>query len=253
MKNKPVLYTLLLLLTCGVFSCTSAESDAAETMAQQEHEKKILVFSKTTGFRHKSIPAGKAALLQLGKEHKVAVDTTENAAVFTADSLAQYAVVVFLNTTKDVLDAEQQAAFEKYIQSGGGFAGVHAATDTEFNWPWYNQLVGAYFANHPEIQAAAIDVLDKNHPSTTHLPDRWEREDEWYNFKSMNPDVHVLANLDEKSYKGGENGEQHPIAWYHEFDGGRAFYTALGHTEESYREEAFLQHLWGGIKYAMGE
>jgi uncharacterized protein len=252
MKNKTALYTLLLLLTCGAFSCSSEASEqaAAEVDAQQ---KKILVFSKTAGFRHKSIPAGKAALLQLGKAHSVAVDTTENAAYFTADSLQQYAAVVFLNTTGDVLNAAQQAAFEKYIQSGGGFAGVHAATDTEFDWPWYNKLAGAYFASHPEIQEAAIDVLDKVHPSTTHLPDRWEREDEWYNFKSMNPDVRVLANLDESTYKGGENGARHPIAWYHAYDGGRAFYTAMGHTEASYSDELFLEHVWGGITYAMGE
>ncbi|WP_276498185.1 ThuA domain-containing protein [Pontibacter litorisediminis] len=252
MKNKPALSALLLLLAFGVFSCSSADSDAAADQAQKREEK-ILVFSKTSGYRHESIPAGKAALLQLGKEHQVRVDTTENAAVFTADSLAQYAAVVFLNTTEEVLNAEQQRAFEKYIRSGKGFVGVHAATDTEYDWPWYNKLVGAYFASHPEVQQAAIDVLEKNHPATAHLPDRWERQDEWYNFKSMNPDVHVLANLDENSYKGGGNGAQHPVAWYHEYDGGRSFYTALGHTQESYSEELFLRHLWGGVRYAIGD
>ncbi|SFH25054.1 ThuA domain-containing protein [Pontibacter chinhatensis] len=251
MRKSIILYSLL-LLACSAFSCSSEASEQA-TATESAQQKRILVFSKTAGFRHESIPAGKAALLQLGQEYNVGVDTTENAAYFTADSLKKYAAVVFLNTTKDVLDETQQEAFKQYIQSGGGFAGVHAASDTEYDWPWYNQLVGAYFTSHPEVQKAAIDVLDKDHLSTSHLPDRWEHTDEWYNFKSMNPKVHVLANLDERSYKGGENGENHPIAWYHEFDGGRAFYTALGHTKESYSDTLFLRHMWGGIRYAMGE
>ncbi|QCR22948.1 ThuA domain-containing protein [Pontibacter sp. SGAir0037] len=236
---------LALLFTC----CYFTEND--EPVAAKED--KILVFSKTVGFRHESIPAGVAALKKLGKEHQVQVSATEDAAVFNADSLSQYKVVVFLSTTQDVLNDKQQAAFENYIRKGGGFVGIHAATDTEYNWPWYNKLVGAYFVSHPATQKAAIDVVDHTHASTKALPKRWERVDEWYNFKDMNPDVKVLAKLDEKSYKGGENGDNHPIAWYHEFDGGRAFYTGLGHTTESYSEPLFLQHIWGGIEYVMGK
>jgi type 1 glutamine amidotransferase len=245
-----LLGALALLLSGSIQSCAETPDTAADAAAVGP---RILVFSKTTGFRHESIPHGKAALLKLGQEHKVQVDTTENAAYFVADSLQNYQAVVFLNTTKDILNPEQQTAFEAYIRSGGGFAGIHAATDTEYDWPWYTKLVGAQFENHPEIQQAAIDVVDKNHPATQGLPDRWERRDEWYNFKHINPEVKVLATLDEKTYEGGKNGDHHPIAWYHAYDGGRAFYTALGHTNESYTEPRFLQHMWGGIRYAMGK
>ncbi|MFT2010931.1 ThuA domain-containing protein [Pontibacter sp. 13R65] len=242
-------------LQCLVWLCLGLTvlPSCQEVEEQQVEQQAILVFSKTAGFRHESIPAGIKALQALAQEHGVRLTATEEAAYFAADSLKMYKAVVFLNTTGDVLNQAQQEAFESYIQAGGGFAGIHAASDTEFDWPWYNKLVGAYFDSHPATQHAAIEVLDKKHLSTSHLPDRWERTDEWYNFKSMNPDVQVLANLDESSYEGGKNGSHHPIAWYHAYDGGRAFYTALGHTSESYSEPLFLQHMWGGIRYAMGE
>ncbi len=213
---------------------------------------RVLVMSKTAGFYHTAIPVGIAAIQNLGKKHGFDVDTTKNSALFTAGNLKKYAAVVFLNTTGTILDSNQKQAFENYIRSGGGFVGVHAATDTEYSWPWYNKLVGAWFLNHPQQQVARLKVLEKNHPSTRHLPDVWERKDEWYNFKNINPDVKTLITIDEKSYKGGKNGSFHPMAWYHDFEGGRAFYTALGHTEESYEEPMFLEHLLGGIRYAMG-
>ncbi|GAB3829620.1 ThuA domain-containing protein [Pontibacter rugosus] len=251
MKYTMPHWAFLLLSFFSLQACSSSKPAVAVEKATATP--RILVFSKTNGFRHESIPAGKAALQQLGLSHQVQVDTTEDATLFVTDSLQQYDAVVFLSTTMDVLDATQQLAFEEYIRGGGGYVGVHAAADTEYDWPWYNKLVGAYFSSHPQVQKAQIQVLDKNHAATAHLPDVWEREDEWYNFKSMNPEVKVLANLDEKSYTGGENGEKHPIAWYHSYDGGRAFYTALGHTSESYSDSLFLKHLWGGISYAIGE
>jgi type 1 glutamine amidotransferase len=155
-------------------------------------------------------------------------------------------------TTGDVLDDSQQAAFERYIQAGNGFVGVHSATDTEYDWAWYGGLVGAYFASHPDIQTAAVQREDSTHPSTVSLPDLWVRTDEWYNFQTNprdNGDIHVLASLDEASYAGGRMGD-HPIAWYRSYDGGRAWYTAGGHTSESYAEPLFLAHLQGGIEYA---
>ncbi|HEY9364202.1 MAG TPA: ThuA domain-containing protein [Chitinophagaceae bacterium] len=212
----------------------------------------ILVFSKTSGWRHLSIDAGKTALIKLGNENGYIVDTTENADFFTEASLKKYSAVIFLNTTGDVLNDNQQAAFKNYIQSGGGFVGVHAATDTEHDWPWYGKLVGAYFLNHPKIQQATLNVLDTKHVSTRHLPKQWKHTDEWYNFKDISTDIKVLISIDEKSYEGGKNG-YHPIAWYHEFDGGRAFYTELGHTDECYTDQLFLRHLLGGIKYAIGK
>ena len=108
-------------------------------------EELVLVFSKTAGFRHDSIDEGIAAVCELAGAEGIAVDATEDAANFTAEPLGEYDAVVFLSTTGDVLNAEQQAAFEAYIQGGGGFAGIHAASDTEYDWPWYGDLVGAYF------------------------------------------------------------------------------------------------------------
>lgn len=236
---------LLCLLALGCSSLRAPEQGRASNPA-------ILVFYKTVGFYHKSIPDGLAALQKLGSEHRIQVDTTNDAHRFTAEGLKPYDAVVFLNTTGDVLDNAQQAAFEQYIRSGRGYVGIHSATDTEYKWPWYNKLAGAWFSSHPKIQKARIHVVNKKHLSTQHLPDVWERKDEWYNFKDLNPGVTVLANLDEQSYKGGTNGANHPIAWYHEFDGGRAWYTAGGHTSESYKEPLFLQHVLGGLKYAMG-
>ncbi len=215
--------------------------------------KRILVFSKTAGFRHSSIKQGKEAILKLAKENNFIADTTENAAYFTSKTLKQYAAVVFLNTTGDILNSEQQAAFEKYIQSGKGFVGIHSATDTEYDWPWFCRLVGANFSSHPKPQNATLLVVDNNHLSTDFLPQQWKRFDEWYNFKNRNAEVKTLLLIDEKSYEGGTENNNHPMSWYHEFDGGRAFYTALGHTEESYKEELFLKHILGGIKYAMGK
>jgi cytochrome c len=213
----------------------------------------VLVFSKTTGFRHDSIPDGIAAVRALGAEHGFRVDDTENAERFTDTTLAQYKVVMFLSTTGDILDQEQKAALERYIRAGGGFVGIHSASDTEYHWPWYGRFIGAWFASHPQIQHATIRIEDANHPSTKGLPASWERTDEWYNFRSdPRGAVHVLASLDESTYTGGAMGSDHPIAWCQNLDGGRSWYTAMGHTRESYAEPLFRLHLWGGIESAAG-
>jgi cytochrome c len=213
----------------------------------------VLVFSKTTGFRHDSIPQGIAAIEALGAEHGFAVETTEDAARFSDVVLARYRVVVFLSTTGDVLDTGEKAAFERYIRSGGGFVGIHSASDTEYGWPWYGRLVGTWFASHPQIQRATVHIANPDHPSMKGLPALWERTDEWYNLRS-NPRgaVRVLATLDEATYSGGAMGADHPIAWCHEVDGGRSWYTAMGHTGESYVEPLFRLHLLGGIESAAG-
>lgn len=242
-RKPSYLYLLIaVLMVFGVSSCHQEE----------KREPKVLVFSKTTGYRHQAIPDGIAAIIKLGAENGFKVDTTENAEKFTENNLKQYNAVIFLNTTGNPLNAVQQSNFERYIQAGGGFMGVHAAADTEYNWPWYNKLAGAWFESHPEQQNATIRIVDNSHPSTEGLPKNWNRFDEWYNFKSINPDIKVVAYLDEKTYKGGKNGDKHPFAWYHEFDGGRAYYTAGGHTAEGYKDPNFLKHLMGGIKYVMG-
>ena len=181
------------------------------------------------------------------------MDTTTDDNKFAEDSLKKYAALIFLSTTGNILSGNQENVLERYIQAGGGFVGIHAATDAEYDWGWYGRMIGGYFINHPAEQEANLIINDKNHPATDSLPATWRRKDEWYNFKYVNKDVKVLISIDEKSYTGGTNGDSHPMSWYHEFDGGRVFYTELGHTAESYSEPLFLKHILGGIKYAMGD
>ncbi|MFJ6695086.1 ThuA domain-containing protein [Streptomyces sp. NPDC091272] len=216
--------------------------------------KRVLVFSKTGGFRHDSIPEGVAALKELGRTSNITVDSTEEAAQFTTSNLARYDAVVFMSTTGEVLNTDQQKAFENYIRTGGGYVGVHAAADTEYEWPFYGGLVGAYFASHPQIQKATTRFEDHTHPSTAHYGESVERTDEWYNYRT-NPraKARVLATLDETTYNGGTMKGDHPIAWCQTYEGGRSFYTGSGHTKESYAEPAFRQHLLGGLRYAAGQ
>jgi len=211
----------------------------------------VLVFTKTSGFRHDSIPAGITAIKSLGDQHNFRVDAGEDGTVFSDENLARYQVVIFLNTTGDVLDPGEEAAFERFVRRGGGFVGIHAATDTEYEWPWYGGLVGTYFDSHPAIQPALLKVVDATHVSTKHLPAEWTRTDEWYNFRDdPSPRVQVLIRIDETTYTGGRMGANHPISWSHAYDGGRAWYTAMGHTTESYQDPLFLSHLLGGIRWA---
>lgn len=240
--RRNYLSILLAVIVASFFSLTNAHAQAEPF--------KVLVFSKTAGFRHDSIPAAIKALKDLGARHNFIVDATEDANAFSDANLTLYKAVVFLLTTGDALNESQQGAFERYIRAGKGYVGIHSASDTEYNWPWYGGLVGAYFDSHPAIQRATIHLENRNHTSTARLPNPWVRTDEWYNFR-VNPraSVQVLARLDESTYSGGTMVD-HPIAWYHTYDGGRAWYTAGGHTSESYSEPEFLEHLRGGIEYA---
>src|SRR3954451_18313614 len=238
-----IVVSLLVLTTAGI------------TFARQAQQPRVLVFSKTAGFRHSSIETGVALVKKIGAEQGFAVDATEDATAFTDANLKKYRAVVFMSTTGDVLNDAQQDVLERYIQAGGGWVGVHSATDTEYDWPWYGRLAGAWFNGHPgnpNVRKATYRVLDKSHPSTEGFPDTLFREDEFYNFKSIDPTIHPLIEIDEKSYEGGTNGEHHPMSWYHDFDGGRAWYTNMGHTEATYSEPLFLRHLLGGLRYAIG-
>ena len=244
MKNKSNLLRLaFLFMALGIFGAVFAAVNPPKQV-------KILVFFETKGFYHSSIPVAVAALQKLGQSNNMLVDTTSESATFLQPDLEKYGAIVFMSTTGDVFNEAEQEAFKKYINNGGGFVGIHAATDTEYGWPWYNQLVGGYFKSHPRQQEAVLNVVDGNHKSTKHLPVQWKRFDEWYNFKDMQPGLHILINIDEKSYEGGEMGDSHPMAWYHKFDGGKAFYTELGHTNESFSDPLFLLHILGGIQYA---
>ena len=240
------LLLILYIISIIVLSCQPGEMPKGQD---------IIVFSKTTEFRHKSIAAGKEALRKIAERNHWKVTFSENARIFNPESLEGVKVVVFLNTTGNILNATQEQHFEEFIQNGGGFVGIHSATVTEPNWAWYRKLVGTYFKNYMNIQKATINIIDPNHPCTQHLDQTWEHTDEWYNF--IDPldekQYHILAELDESSYQGGGKGEKHPISWCHEYDGGKVFYTALGHTKESYQEKEFLCHIEQGIRWTMEE
>ncbi len=239
---------LLTVILC-IFSCS-----------KKSGKPRILVFSKTAGYHHELIAEGNIAIQQLGSQNNFDVDTTSNASMFVEDTLKKYATIVFLSTTGDVLDYKQEAAFERYIQAGGGYMGIHAATDCEYDWGWYGRLAGAYFLDHPgmndtfpNVQEGVLNIVDTNTLATKGLPVNWKRTDEFYSFKKISKDIKVIMTIDEKSYHGGKNGNNHPMAWYHEYDGGRAFYTELGHTKESFSEANYLKHILGGIQYAIGD
>ncbi|MFB9808668.1 ThuA domain-containing protein [Haladaptatus pallidirubidus] len=228
-------------------------------------EVNILVFSATAGYRHGNIEYGiqqlqglKDRIVAETDADSVTIDTIpQDASAFpsNASELEQYDTIIWFNTTGDVINVDQQAAFEKYIQNGGGYAGIHAAADTEYDWSFYGDMLGgAYFKDHPAVQEAEIHVTDQTHPSTEHLPDRWSVADEWYDY-AENPrgDVHVLASVDEDSYTGATMSRaDHPIIWCQNYRGGRAWYTGRGHTEAAFDEDAFLEHVLGGILWAGG-
>jgi type 1 glutamine amidotransferase len=236
----------------------SARSDAASTSdATADADPSsfnVLLFSRTTAFRHTSIPVALTTLTELGATNGYLAEATEDPAAFTAANLARFRVVVFLMTTGDPLDDAGQAAFETWIASGGNYVGVHSAADTEYDWPFYGALVGAYFKQHPAIQQATVNVEVADHPATSGLPSPWVRTDEWYDFQT-NPraTTTVLLTIDESTYTGGTMGPDHPLVWAHTTaGGGRAIYTAMGHTEESYADPLFKQHLAGAIRWAAG-
>ncbi|WP_405729826.1 ThuA domain-containing protein [Streptomyces sp. NBC_00028] len=208
---------------------------------------RLLLYTRTTDYRHDSIPAGIAALRTLGD---FAVDATEDPAALEAP-LDGYAAVVFLSTSGEVLTDPGRARLAAYLESGGGFVGIHAAACTEYDWPYYGEMLGTWFDRHPAHQPGKALIEDRTHPATRHLPPVWEFTDEWYDFRT-NPreTVRVLASADESSYDGGGMGPDHPLVWCREQGAGRVFYTALGHAPEAYEDPDFRAHLLGGISWA---
>ena len=211
----------------------------------------VLVITETKGWVHDSIESGLKLIQNIGNKNNFNVYHSDNSSVITYKNLKEIKTIIFLNTTEEILTDVEQKVMESFIQSGKGFVGVHAAADTEYNWQWYGKLVGAYYRNHPEVMNGKI--LTINHKITNHLDSEWEIEDEWYNFDYVNYDINILLHLDEDSYIGGEHPDYHPITWYHEYDGGRSFYTGLGHTKEVYDDERFIKLLEKGILYASYE
>ena len=273
MRSALVVLASVLACAIGIVPATAAGAAKEGASAKAQTLERVLVFSKTGGFRHDSIPQGIAAIQALGTANGFEVVATEDAAQFTDANLATFDVVVFLSTTGEVLNDEQQAAFERYIQAGGGYAGIHAASDTEYSWPWYGELVGGYFRNHPPgTPSAAVDIEDGDEPSTEGLPTRWQRTDEWYNFQHPTTPVvngnttvadysprarhvKVLATVDESTYDeqdGNTEDDDHPVAWCSRFDGGISWYTAMGHTQASFSDANFRQHILGGLQTAAG-
>ena len=243
MIHRLLILVVLLVPLCG---CSSATRDESIN---------VLIFTHTQGFRHDSIPAGTKALHRLCFDAAYACVSTEDASFFTAENLAQFRVIVFLNTTGDILNDEQQRAFENWFRtkdSFRGFVGIHSAADTEYDWPFYQSMLGGHFTGHPPVQSAVVVCDDHTHPSTRHLPERWQRTDEWYNYAPNPRDSNavILLTLDTNSYEGSTMPGDHPIAWCREINGNRAFYTGGGHTIESFAEPMFLEHLAGGLRWA---
>lgn len=219
---------------------------------------RVLIFSKTLGYRHDSITNGIAAIRDLGKQQGFAVEATEDSSVFTATNLARFAVVVFLSATGDVLNPDQESALKSYVLSGGGFAAIHGAVfgplACEEHWTWYGEMFCCAFTNHSAVVPATVNLDDAKHPANAGLPAHWQRTDEWYNFSGTPRGcARVLATLDESSYHGGRMGEDHPIAWCRRVGQGRLWYTAMGHTASSFAEPLFQRHLLGGILIAAGK
>ena len=273
--QAPGEYDAVLTVSDGELTATRTVRVQVLDDADPEARFRVLVFSKTTGFRHDSIDEGHAAIEALGDEHAFQVDHTEDATAFRDAVLRNYDTVVFLSTTGDPLNDTQQRAFERYIQAGGGYTGIHAAADTEYDWNWYGHLVGGYFLSHPPGTTTRRDGRSTSRTGRTtrraHLPARWNRVDEWYNYRSpdyQDPDVpdgdysprsggvHVLATMDELTYEEGDGNDpvadDHPISWCQRYDGGRSWYTGIGHTAESFSEADYLEHILGGIEVSAG-
>ena len=243
-----------LLLVVISFLLFFPQKDLDCLNCSDDNEFSVLVITETKGFVHKSIGAGLELIKTLGDDNKFNVFSSNSSDVITRENLKNISSIIFLNTTGDILNLSEQEVIEEFIGNGKGFLGIHSATDTEYDWKWYGGLVGAYFSNHPPGTALAkINIIDNNHIATQNFDKDWEIRDEWYNFYNMNKNINVLLNLDETSYRGGEHGENHPITWFHEYSGGRSFYTGLGHLAEIYSNARFVDLLRGGILYVSGK
>jgi len=238
MEGCRVAFLVLAALCSSALQSTSAAGE------------RLLVFTKTADYRHDSIPTAVAALRAIAARHGIEVEHTEDAASFQPDRLSIYKAVAFVNTTGEVLDEAQQRAFEAFVAAGGNFLGVHSAADTEYDWPWYGELIGAWFKSHPPGLQTGIVRFAR--PLGGEAPIEWRVTDEFYNFRSRpSPKAVIIAVLDESTYEGGEMGPDHPIAWCQRQDGQRSWYTGLGHSAELYADAVLLTHLERGLLYVM--
>jgi type 1 glutamine amidotransferase len=246
---------VLLALFLASFRPAAAADSGPATGAAPSF--RVLVFSKTLGYRHASITNGIAAIRELGRQNHFGVEATEDSTAFTATNLARYAAVILLSATGDVFNSGQEAALQGYVLGGGGLMGIHGAAfgplALEDKWAWYGGVFCCAFTNHSKILPAQVDLDDAAHASNAGLPAQWRRTDEWYDFTGTPRGcARILATLDETTYQGGHMGQDHPMAWCRQVGKGRLWYTAMGHTESSYAEPLFRQHLLGGILVATG-
>jgi uncharacterized protein len=239
-------FILISMIMCG-----------QENKPEFENPAHILVFSKTAGFRHASLSSGIKMLFDLNNTQNWVVTATEDAAVFSDDILSTFDVIVFLNPSGDGLNADQQAAFERFMKKGKGMVGIHSAADFEYDWPFYGKLIGAYFKNHPPSQTATVIIENHDHPAMEPFKGMksYTTFDEWYTFRANpRPNVNVLATLDESSIKKYDNDDwrmgDHPLIWYQEIDGMRSFYTGFGHTHEAFQDDKIIEHIKNAINWA---
>ena len=212
----------------------------------------VLVFSKTQGYRHENIKIGLAGFRTLAANKSWKMTTTEDATYFNDKFLSKIDVVVFFNTTGDILNSSEEIALEGFIKSGGGFLGIHAAADTEYDWPFYQELIAAHFASHPPTQKARLIVhQETNHPAIGHLGNEWSLRDEWYSFKEpLKSHATLLMEVDDSSLSGKiPLTESHPIAWAHEKFCGRSMYTGIGHTAEQFSDPVYLEHIARSVEW----
>ena len=225
---------------------------AALGVATTAPDLNVLVYSRTAAFRHDCIPVGQAMFKELAAQHHFQVTCTEDASEFRPYNLRKFDAIVFLCTTGDCLNDSQQKAMEAFLNAGGGYLGIHSAADTEYDWPFYGDMLGgAWFAGHPDIQDAEVKNEAPGHPTMKSWPSVFRRKDEWYNYRA-NPrgKCTVLASLNESSYQGGTMKGDHPIIWCREVGKGRAWYTGFGHTQESYKEQPFRDMMWNALEWA---
>jgi type 1 glutamine amidotransferase len=248
-----------------MFLTLAAMLFAADALAAAD-KKKVLVYTRNyvtngKGYVHENIPYSVEAIKKIGGESGFDVDHSEDPKVFTPQNLKQYSAIVFSNSNNEAFETQaQRDAFRRYIRGGGGFVGIHSSAGSEREWPWYWSLLGGKFHHHPKIQPFEVRVVDPNHPATKDLPSTFTWEDECYFLDNLNPKTRPLLVVDprkvddpkKKEYPGDDRfGDAMPLAWYHEFEGGRSFYTALGHKPEHYKDPTLLKHIRGGILWAM--
>ena len=243
------------LLVAALLAIAVTGAAFAATPPQQ---KRVLIFSHSTGYRHASIEPGVAAFKQLAARERVGVVASEDPNLFSPAGLKGFDAIIFLSTSTDSkkpesewFQGERRTALQAFVRRGGGIVGIHAASDSHYHWPWYQRMIGGHFISHPKgTPTGTVKIVDPTHRSTRGLPAKITRTDEWYYFGDYNPEMKLLITLDPHSI-GEKDSNPNPVSWSHNFEGGRVFYTAMGHTNESYSDANFLKHVAGGLNWVL--